>query len=59
MSAFNGAGERIAVPAGHFVSALAAHARAERTVLLVCPGAIVAAALLSLCVRDVYRIERG
>ncbi|MEV8452354.1 MFS transporter [Streptomyces sp. NPDC052095] len=58
MSAFNGVGERIAIPVGYLVAALSAQVWTERTVLLVCSGAIVAATLLSLCVRDVYRVNR-
>ncbi|MFD0343482.1 MFS transporter [Streptomyces sp. NPDC127117] len=59
MSSFNGVGERIAVPLGYLVTALAAHAWADRTVLLVCAGAIVATTILNLCVRDVYRVNRA
>ncbi|MFH8516249.1 MFS transporter [Streptomyces gelaticus] len=58
MSSFNGVGERIAIPLGYLATALAAHAWAERTVLLVCAGAIVATTVLNLCVRDVYRVNR-
>jgi MFS family permease len=58
MSSFNGVGERIAIPLGYLITALAAHAWADRTVLLVCAGAIVATTLLNLCVRDVYRVNR-
>ncbi|MER6103319.1 MFS transporter [Streptomyces sp. NPDC001832] len=58
MSSFNGVGERIAIPLGYLVTALASHAWADRTVLLVCAGAIVVATFLNLCVRDVYRINR-
>ncbi|MET8744706.1 MFS transporter [Streptomyces sp. NPDC004728] len=59
MSSFNGVGERIAIPLGYLVTALAAHAWADRTVLLVCAGAIVATTVLNLCVRDVYRVNRA
>ncbi|MEU2130913.1 MFS transporter [Streptomyces sp. NPDC018352] len=59
MSSFNGVGERIAIPLGYLLTALAAHAWAERTVLLVCAGAIVATTALNLCVRDVYRVNRA
>ncbi|MFF8693815.1 MFS transporter [Streptomyces sp. NPDC015144] len=58
MSAFNGVGERIAIPVGYLVVALSAQVWTGRTVLLVCSGAIVAATLLNLCVRDVYRVHR-
>ncbi|MGW2086330.1 MFS transporter [Streptomyces sp. NPDC001880] len=59
MSSFNGVGERIAIPLGYLVTALAAHAWADRTVLLVCAGAVVATTVLNLCVRDVYRVNRA
>lgn len=59
MSSFNGVGERIAIPLGYLVTALAAHTWADRTVLLVCAGAIVATTVLNLCVRDVYRVNRA
>ncbi|MGW1429231.1 MFS transporter [Streptomyces sp. NPDC002431] len=58
MSAFNGVGERIAIPVGYLVVALSAQVWTGRTVLLVCSGAIVAATLLNLCVRDMYRVHR-
>ncbi|MEE1808950.1 MFS transporter [Streptomyces sp. BE133] len=58
VSSFNGVGERIAIPLGYLITALAAHAWADRTVLLVCAGAIVATTVLNLCVRDVYRVNR-
>ncbi|MFF4082088.1 MFS transporter [Streptomyces sp. NPDC001777] len=59
MSSFNGVGERIAVPLGYLLAALAAHVWADRTVLLACAGAIVVTTLLNLCVRDVYRVNRA
>ncbi|MER6503858.1 MFS transporter [Streptomyces sp. NPDC001455] len=58
MSAMNGVGERVAVPLGYLATALAAHALADRTMLLVCAGAIAVATVLNLCVRDVYRVIR-
>ncbi|MFB7187763.1 MFS transporter [Streptomyces sp. NPDC056230] len=58
LSSFNCVGERVAIPLGYLVTALAAHAWADRTVVLVCAGAIVAATILNLCVRDVYRVNR-
>jgi MFS family permease len=58
MSAFNGVGERLAVPLGYLVTALAAHVWNSRRVLLACAGMIAAAAVLNLCVADVYRINR-
>ncbi|GAA2426987.1 MFS transporter [Streptomyces pulveraceus] len=58
MSSFNGVGERLAVPLGYLITALAVHAWADRAVLLVCAGVIVSATLLNLCVGDVYRVNR-
>ncbi|MFF2411634.1 MFS transporter [Streptomyces sp. NPDC058092] len=58
MSSFNGVGERVAIPLGYLVTAFAAHAWADRSVLLVCAGAIVVTTVLNLCVRDVYRVNR-
>ncbi|GAA1299723.1 MFS transporter [Streptomyces sanglieri] len=58
MSSSNGVGERLAIPLGYLITALAVHAWADRTVLLVCAAVIVAATLLNLCVRDVYRVNR-
>ncbi|MFE3147039.1 MULTISPECIES: MFS transporter [unclassified Streptomyces] len=59
MSSFNGVGERLAVPLGYLITALAVHAWTDRTVLLVCAAVIVATTLLNLCVRDVYRVNRN
>ncbi|MFD7528732.1 MFS transporter [Streptomyces sp. NPDC059849] len=59
MSSFNGVGERLAVPLGYLITALAVHAWTDRTVLLVCAAVIVATTLLNLCVRDVYRVNRS
>ncbi|MFB0614487.1 MFS transporter [Streptomyces sp. AGS-58] len=58
MSAFNGVGERLAVPLGYLVTALAARAWDTRGVLLACAGMIAAVALLNLCVPDVHRVDR-
>jgi MFS family permease len=58
MSAFNSVGERLAIPLGYLLTALAAGAWDDGTVLMVCGGLIVAATVLNLCVRDVYRINR-
>ncbi|MEU3402450.1 MFS transporter [Streptomyces sp. NPDC006670] len=58
MSAFNGIGERLAIPLGYLVTALAAHLWTPRTALLACAALITAAAALNLCVRDVHRICR-
>lgn len=57
MSAFNSVGERVAIPLGYLLTALAAGNWANRTVLVACAGLVVAAAVLNLCVRDVYRIN--
>ncbi|WP_339132507.1 MFS transporter [Streptomyces sp. f51] len=57
-AAFNSVGERCAIPLGYLLAALAAGAWSDRGVLLVCAGVIVAATLLNLCVRDVYRVNR-
>ncbi|WP_406424761.1 MFS transporter [Streptomyces sp. NBC_00873] len=58
LSSFNSVGERLAIPLGYLVTALAAHVWADRSVLLVCAAVIVAATVLNLCVRDVYRVNR-
>lgn len=58
MSAFNGVGERLAIPLGYLVTALAAHSWADETVLLACAGLVTAAVVLNLCVPDVYRVNR-
>jgi len=42
----------------YLITALAVHAWDNRTVLTACAGLIVAAAVLNLCVPDVYRINR-
>ncbi|MEW2287489.1 MFS transporter [Streptomyces sp. NPDC047841] len=58
MSAYNGVGERLAIPVGYLVTALAARSWSSQAVLLTCAGMIVAATLLNLCVPDVHRIDR-
>ncbi|MFI5682119.1 MFS transporter [Streptomyces cellulosae] len=58
MSAFNGVGERLAIPVGYLIIALAAHSWSSQAVLLTCAGMIAAATVLNLCVPDVYRINR-
>ncbi|WP_062651663.1 MFS transporter [Streptomyces maremycinicus] len=58
MSAFNGVGERLAIPLGYLITALAAHSWSSQAVLLTCAGLIVAATVLNLCVPAVYRINR-
>ncbi|MFF4768181.1 MFS transporter [Streptomyces sp. NPDC001255] len=58
MSAFNVIGERLAIPFGYLLVALAAHLWSDGAVLCVCAGLILLATLLNLCVRDAYRITR-
>ncbi|OQR59724.1 MFS transporter [Streptomyces maremycinicus] len=58
MSAFNGVGERLAIPLGYLITALAAHSWSSQAVLLTCAGLIAAATVLNLCVPDVHRINR-
>ncbi|MFI8445407.1 MFS transporter [Streptomyces rochei] len=58
MSAFNGVGERLAIPMGYLIAALAAHSWSSQAVLLACAGMIAAATVLNLCMPDVYRINR-
>ncbi|WP_225812609.1 MFS transporter [Streptomyces spinosus] len=58
MSAYNGVGERLAIPVGYLVTALAAHSWSNQAVLLTCAGLIAAATILNLCVPDVYRVNR-
>ncbi|MFJ7149279.1 MFS transporter [Streptomyces sp. NPDC100445] len=58
MSAFNGVGERLAIPLGYLVTALAARAWDSRGVLLACAGLIAVAAAVNLCVPDVHRTDR-
>ncbi|MFJ7902169.1 MFS transporter [Streptomyces sp. NPDC096198] len=58
MSAFNGVGERLAIPLGYLLTALAARVWDTRTVLLACAALIAAAVALNLCVPDVYRVNR-
>jgi MFS family permease len=57
MSAFNSVGERLAIPLGYLLTALAVGRWDNRTVLVACAGLLVAAAVLNLCVRDVYRVN--
>ncbi|MGW1954053.1 MFS transporter [Streptomyces sp. NPDC001920] len=58
MSAFNSVGERLAIPLGYLLTALAAGVWDNRGVLVACAGLVVAAVALNLCVRDVYRVNR-
>ncbi|MGW6732830.1 MFS transporter [Streptomyces sp. NPDC055013] len=57
MSAFNSVGERLAIPLGYLLTALASGSWGNRTVLLACAGLVVAATVLNLCVRDLYRVN--
>ncbi|MFJ8634110.1 MFS transporter [Streptomyces sp. NPDC093568] len=57
MSAFNSVGERLAIPLGYLLTALAAGVWDNRTVLVACAGLVAAAVVLNLCVRDVYRVN--
>ncbi|MFD9494207.1 MFS transporter [Streptomyces sp. NPDC060005] len=56
---FNSVGERLAIPLGYLLAALAAGTWSDRDVLLVCAGVIVATTVVNLCVRDVYRVNRA
>ncbi|MFI5976049.1 MFS transporter [Streptomyces sp. NPDC051452] len=58
MSAFNGVGERLAIPLGYLVTALATRAWDDQGVLWACAGLIGAAAALNLCVPQTYRVNR-
>ncbi|GGM22428.1 MFS transporter [Streptomyces fumigatiscleroticus] len=58
LSAFNGLGERLAIPCGYLVTGLVAHAWDSRRALLACAGLIVVATVADLCVPDVYRVNR-
>jgi MFS family permease len=58
MSAFNSVGERLAIPLGYLLTALAVGVWDNRGVLVACAGLVVAAVVVNLCVRDVYRINR-
>ncbi|MDR3083494.1 MAG: MFS transporter [Streptomyces sp.] len=58
MSAFNGVGERLAIPLGYLITALAAHTWDSQSVLLACAGLIAVATVVNLCVPDVHRINR-
>ncbi|NUT27504.1 MAG: MFS transporter, partial [Streptomyces sp.] len=57
MSAFNSVGERLAIPLGYLLTALAAGLWDDRAVLVACAGLVVVAVVLNLCVRDLYRIN--
>lgn len=51
-------GERLAIPLGHLITALAARSWDDATVLMACAALIMAAAVLNLCVSNVYRLNR-
>lgn len=59
MSAFNNVGERLAIPLGYLITALATRTWDDRTVLTACAGLIAAATVLNLCVPDAHRINRA
>ncbi|MFH8337728.1 MFS transporter [Streptomyces sp. AM6-12] len=58
MSAFNGVGERLAIPLGYLLTALATRVWSSQGVLLACAALIATATLLNLCVPDLYRVNR-
>ncbi len=58
MSAFNSVGERLAIPLGYLITALAAGTWDDRTVLVACAGLVIGATVFNLCVPDLYRINR-
>ncbi|MFF1919947.1 MFS transporter [Streptomyces sp. NPDC058221] len=58
LGAFNAVGERIAIPIGYLLVAVASKHWTGQHILLVCAGIILAATLANACVRDVYRIRR-
>ncbi len=58
MSAFNGVGERLAIPLGYLIAALAAHSWNSQAVLLACAAMITVATVLNLCVPAVHRVNR-
>ncbi|MFD7019526.1 MFS transporter [Streptomyces sp. NPDC059928] len=58
MSAFNSIGERLAIPLGYLITALAARAWDSGAVLVGCAALLTAAVVLNLCVPQVYRINR-
>ncbi|GHJ35363.1 MFS transporter [Streptomyces sp. TS71-3] len=58
MSSFNAIGERLAVPLGYLIAALAAQTWGTSTVLLACAGVVLAATVLNLSVPDMHRTDR-
>ncbi|MFD7079351.1 MFS transporter [Streptomyces sp. NPDC059918] len=58
MSAFNGVGERLAIPLGYLGAAFAADAWSSEGTLLACAGIIALTTVLNLCVPDVHRVNR-
>ncbi|MFJ3174168.1 MFS transporter [Streptomyces roseus] len=58
MSAFNGVGERLAIPLGYLVTAFAADSWSSQGTLLACAGVVVLVTVLNLCVPDVHRVNR-
>jgi MFS family permease len=57
LSAFNNVGERLAIPLGYLLTALAAGVWDNQAVLVACAGLVVAAGVLNLCVPDVHRVN--
>ncbi|MEV6582784.1 MFS transporter [Streptomyces sp. NPDC051582] len=58
MSAFNGIGERLAIPLGYLVTAVAADSWSSQGALLACAVIIALTTVLNLCVPDVHRVNR-
>ncbi|MFB7504161.1 MULTISPECIES: MFS transporter [Streptomyces] len=58
MSALGGLGERLAIPLGYLITALAARSWDSQSILLGCAGLIAGATVLNLCVPDVYGLNR-
>ncbi len=58
MSALNGVGERLAIPLGYLVTALAARSADSAGALAVCAGTIALVTVANLCVPDAHRVER-
>ncbi|MFE5773073.1 MFS transporter [Streptomyces sp. NPDC056485] len=58
MSAFNGVGERLAIPLGYLGAAVAADAWSSEGTLLACAGVVALTTVLNLCVPDVHRVNR-
>lgn len=59
LGAFNALGERIAIPVGYLLAAVASKYWSGQHILMVCSGIILAATVANVCVRDIYRIKRA